>query len=49
MLTSDSEVLSYPDISDTAHELGALLQFSTTFELMEFLVTQQIKLSQRMV
>ena len=32
-----------------AHESGALFQFGTTYELMEFLVTQQIKVSQRMV
>ena len=45
VLTAESEVLSYPDIPDTAHEFGALLQFSTTYELMEFLATQQIKVS----
>ena len=44
----ESEVLAYPDIPDTAHEFDALLQFGTTFELMEFLATQQIKVSQRM-
>ena len=42
------EVLSYLDIPDTTHEFGALLQFDTTFKLMEFLATQQIKVSQRM-
>ena len=31
-----------------AHEFGILLQFGTTYELMEFLMTQQIKVSQRM-
>ena len=49
VLTMESEVLAYPDIPDTAHEFGALLQFGTTYELMEFLATQQIKVSQRMV
>ena len=48
VLTAQSEVLAYPDIPDTAHEFGALLQFNTTYELMEFLATQQIKVSQRM-
>ena len=48
VFTADSEVLKYPDIPDTAHEFGALLQFGTTFELMEFLAMQQIKVSQRM-
>ena len=43
VLTAEREVLSYLDIPDTAHEFGALLQFGTTYELMEFLVTQQIK------
>ena len=41
-------MLSYPDIPDTSHEFGALLQFGTTYELMEFLATQQIKVTQRM-
>ena len=49
MLTAESEVLAYPDIPDTAHEFGALLQFGTSYKLMEFLATQQIKVSQRMV
>ena len=48
-LTAENEVLRYPDIPDTAHEFGALLQFGTSYELMEFLATQQIKVSQRMV
>ena len=48
VLTSKSEVLAYPNILDMAHEFGALLQFGTTYKLMEFLVTQQIKVSQRM-
>ena len=45
MLTSESEVLSYLDIQDTAHDFGAHLKFGTTYELMEFLATQQIKVS----
>ena len=44
----ESEVLKYADIPDMTHEFGALLQFGTTYELMEFLATQQIKVSQRM-
>ena len=40
--------MKYPDIPDTTHEFGTLLQFGTTYELMEFLTTQQIKVSQRM-
>ena len=46
VFTMESEVLAYPDIPDTAHEFDALLQFGTTFELMEFLASQQIKVSQ---
>ena len=48
-MMTESEVLKYPDIPDTGHEIGALLQFGTTYELMEFLATQQIKVSQLMV
>ena len=48
VLMAESEVLKYPDIVDTVHEFGALLQFGTTYELMEFLATQQIKVSQQM-
>ena len=48
VLTTESEVLPYPDIPEMAHEFGALHQFGTTYELMEFLATQQIKVSQRM-
>ena len=48
VLMAESEVLKYPDIPDTTHEFNALLQFGTTYELMEFLAVQQIKVSQRM-
>ena len=48
VLAVESEVLTYPDIPDTTHEFSALLQYGTTYELMEFLATQQIKVSQRM-
>ena len=48
VLTAESEVLEYPDIPDTAHDFRTLLQFGTTSKLMEFLATQQIKVSQRM-
>ena len=48
VLTAESEVLRYPDSMDTTHEFGTLLQFGTTYELMEFLATHQIKVSQRM-
>ena len=48
VLRAESEVLAYPDILDTAHEFGALLQSGTTYELMGFLATQQIKVSHRM-
>ena len=40
-------VMAYPKISGVAHELMARLQFITTFEVIEFLAGQQIKLSQR--
>mgnify|MGYP007007547725 CR=1 FL=1 len=46
---AESEVLKYPDIPDTTHEFGALLQFGTIYELMEFFATHQIKVPQRMV
>ena len=45
VLTVESEVLKYPDIPNTANEFGALLQFGTTYKLMDFLATQQIKVS----
>ena len=48
VFTAEREVLNYADILDTTHEFGALLQFGTTYELMEFLATQQIKVWQRM-
>ena len=44
----ENEVMAYPEILDVAHEFAARLQFGTTFEVMEFLAGQQIKLSQRM-
>ena len=44
----DNEVMAYPKISDVAHEFVAWLQFGTTFEVIEFLAGQQIKLSQCM-
>ena len=37
--TAESEGLKYPDIPDSAHEFGALLQPGTTYELIEFLST----------
>ena len=40
ILMAETEVLAYPDIPDTTHEFSALLQFRTSFELMEFLATQ---------
>ena len=40
--------MAYPEIPDVATEFAARLQFSTTFEVMEFLAEQQIKLSQRL-
>ena len=36
---------SYPDISNTIHEFDVLLQFDTTYELVEFLATMHIKVS----
>ena len=47
-LILDNEVMAYPEIPDVAHKFAAQLQFVTTFEVMEFLAGQQIKLSQRM-
>ena len=40
VVTAEREVLSYPDIPDMAHDFGALLQFGTTCDLMEFLAKQ---------
>ena len=40
VLTLDNKVLSFPEILNMAHEFGALLQFGTSYELMEFLATQ---------
>ena len=48
VLMAESEVLKDPDIPDTTHEFSALLQFATTYELMEFFTMQQIKVLQRM-
>ena len=48
VLTEESEVLHYSDIPDIAHEFDELLQFGTTYELMEFLATHKIKVSHRM-
>ena len=45
ILMVESKVLKYLDIPDRAHEFGALLQFGTTYELMDFLAMQQIKVS----
>ena len=47
-LIPDNEVMAYLEILDVAHEVAALLQFGTTFEVMEFMAQQQITLSQRM-
>ena len=44
----DNEVMAYPEIPDVAHEFAARVQSNTTFEVMEFLAGQQIKLSRRM-
>ena len=42
---TDNEVMACPKIPDLAHEFATRLQFGTTFEVMEFLAGQQIKLS----
>ena len=43
ILTLDNVVMAYPEMPTVAHEFG------TSFEIMEFLATQQIKVSQYMV
>ena len=48
LLTSDTVIVAYPEMPAVAHELATLLQFDTTFELMEFLALQQIAVSQCM-
>ena len=47
-LIPDNEIMAYPDIPDVAHEFAVRLRFRTTFELMEFLVQQQLTLTQHM-
>ena len=47
-LILNNEVMAYTEIPGVAHEFAARLQFGTTFEVMEFLFRQQIKLSQHM-
>ena len=42
--------MDYPEMpAIDCHGFVSLLQFGTTFELMEFLALQQIEVSQRMV
>ena len=48
-LIPEKEVMAYPEIPDVVHEFATRLQFGSTFDVMEFLAEQQIKLSQRMV
>ena len=47
-LIPDNELMAYPEIRDVAHEFVARPQLGTIFDVMEFLVRQQVKLSQRM-
>ena len=49
ILTPDNVVMAYPEMPAVAHEFTVMLQFGTSFEIMEFLATQQIKVLQRMV
>ena len=44
-LIPNNEVMAYPVILDVAHEFAARLQLGTTFEVMEFLAGQQMKVS----
>ena len=48
LLTSNNVVMACSEMSFVAHEFATLLQFGTSFEIMEFLATQQIKVSQCM-
>ena len=43
-----NEVMAYTEFPNVVHEFATQLQFGTTFEVMESLPGQQIKLSQRM-
>ena len=42
IITPDNVVMAYPAMPVVAHEFATLLQFGTSFEMMEFLATQQI-------
>ena len=48
ILTLDNVVMAYSEMLVVAHEFAALLQFGASFEIMEFLATQQVKVSQCM-
>ena len=45
---TNNVVMAYPEMVAKAHEFEALLQFNASFENMEFLATQQVKVSQCM-
>ena len=40
--------MAFPEMLVVAHEFVALLKFGASFEIMEFLATQQVKVSQCM-
>ena len=44
----ESEVHTYQEILAIAQEFADILQFGTTFKLVEFLATQQVAIAQRM-
>ena len=45
---SEKEVLSYLDIPPAAHKMAAILQFGTSFELVDYLARQQIVATAKM-
>ena len=47
--TDKNEDLNDTDILDAAHEFAALLQSGNAYELIDFLATQQIKVSQQKI
>ena len=47
-LISESKVLAYREIPAIAHEFTKILPFGTSFELVEFLVMQQVTVAKRL-
>ena len=48
LVTPVREATAFPEIPPTAHELAAILQFRTTYELVEWLARRLQEVSERM-